>query len=192
MRFEPLTLDLIAGQTRSYSSIQFVRAQGGYWSAECFGLDAFSDLGKTANVGSTMPPLLVIDDDADAHFLLGRCLIQAGIQCDLHTARDAEAGIEYFEKCVRGELVWPYVVFLDIRMPRADGFSVLEWLRQRSLLGNTLVAMMSSSDLPRDVSRSFSLGAHTYLNKAVRPEVLGPIVKSAIALAEQHRTPQSK
>jgi CheY-like chemotaxis protein len=142
-------------------------------------------------MGTNIPPLLIIDDDADAHFLLGRCLIQAGIKCELHTARGADAGIEYFEKCVQGELLWPYVVFLDIRMPGADGFFVLEWLRERNLLGHTLVAMMSSSDLPRDVSRSFSLGAHTYLNKSVRPEVLGPIVKSAIALAEQHRKPQS-
>jgi CheY-like chemotaxis protein len=157
----------------------------------------FSDLmhvlhATTLNVmGTNIPPLLIIDDDPDAHFLLGRCLVHAGIHCKLHTARDAEAGIEYFGKCERGELLWPYVVFLDIKMPGADGFSVLEWLQQRNLLGNTLVAMMSSSDHPRDVSRSFSLGAHTYLNKAVRPEVLGPIVKSAITLAEQHRKPQS-
>jgi two-component system response regulator len=133
------------------------------------------------------PTLLVIDDDADAHFLLGHCLVRAGIHSELHTAGGAEEAIAYFERCVGGELAWPYVVFLDIKMPGADGFSVLEWLRTRKLLGNTLVAMMSTSDLPADVSRSFSLGAHTYLSKSVKPQVLGPIVQSAIALAEQHR-----
>ena len=136
-----------------------------------------------------VPQLLVVDDDPDAHFLLGRSLVRAGIPNQLDTAHDAEAAIEYFERCVRNELTWPYVVFLDIKMPGIGGFAVLEWLRERKLLGNTVVAMMSSSDAPEDVSRAFSLGAHTYLNKGVKPDVLGPIVRSAISLAEQHRRP---
>jgi DNA-binding response OmpR family regulator len=136
---------------------------------------------------STLPTLLIIDDDPDAHFLLGRSLARAGIQNQLDTAQDAEAAIAYFERCVRGEFAWPYIVFLDIKMPGIGGFAVLEWLSEHGLLGNTVVAMMSSSDAPEDVSRAFRLGAHTYLNKGVKPEVLGPIVRSAIALAEQHR-----
>ena len=133
------------------------------------------------------PPLLVIDDDPDAHFLLGRSLVRAGIPNQLDALPDGEAAIDYFERCLRSEITWPYVVFLDIKMPGIGGFAVLEWLRERRLLGNTVVAMMSSSDAPEDVSRAFSLGAHTYLNKGVNPDVLGPIVRSAITLAEQHR-----
>ena len=136
---------------------------------------------------SNTPPLLIIDDDVDAHFLLGRALVRAGIHNQLDVAISAAAGIEYFERCAQGELVWPSVVFLDISMPGSDGFSVLKWLRERSFLGNTVVAMMSSSDAPSDVSRAFSLGAHTYLDKGVQSEILGPIVRSAIALSQQHR-----
>lgn len=128
-------------------------------------------------------PLLVIDDDSDAHFLLGRLLVRAGINNQLDTAYDGENGVEYFQKCIRGEQPWPAVVFLDIKMPGMSGFAVLEWLRAHEMLGRTFVAMMSSSDVASDISRALSLGAHTYLNKDVTHEVLGPIVKSALKLS---------
>ena len=136
--------------------------------------------------------MLVIDDDSDAHFLLGRVLARAEISNPLEFAHDGESGIAYFEQCVRGEKSWPAVVFLDIKMPGMGGFGVLEWLRERGMLGQTFVAMMSSSDAPTDVSRAFSLGAHTYLNKNVTYDVLGPIVKSALKISQSNRhTPKT-
>lgn len=131
-------------------------------------------------------PLLIIDDDSDAHFLLGRALARAGVGNPLDSAVDGESGIEYFERCFRGEQPWPAVVFLDIKMPGMGGFAVLEWLRERGMLGRTVVAMMSSSDAPTDIGRAFSLGAHTYLNKNVTPEVLGPIVEAAVKMSQSN------
>jgi CheY-like chemotaxis protein len=130
------------------------------------------------------PPLLIIDDDPDSHFLLGRALHRARVPNQLDTAVDAESGIDYFERCARGEQPWPAVVFLDIRMPGMGGFGLLEWLRERGMLGRTVVAMMSSSDAPNDVGRAFSLGAHTYLNKNFTHEVLGPIVHAALKISQ--------
>jgi len=63
-----------------------------------------------------------------------------------------------------------------------DGFDVLKWLRTREALGKTVVAMMTTSEEPRDVSQAFTLGAHTYLNKGIKPEILVPIVHSALKL----------
>jgi DNA-binding response OmpR family regulator len=129
-------------------------------------------------------PLLVVDDDPDAHFLLGRSLVRAEINNQLDTATDCEMAMDYFERCARGEQPWPAVVFLDIKIPGMGGFAMLDWLRERGMLGRTVVAMMSSSDAPTDVGRAFSLGAHTYLNKNATPEVLGPIVKAALRISQ--------
>lgn len=63
---------------------------------------------------------------------------------------------------------------------------------ERGMLGQTFVAMMSSSDEPNDVSRAFSLGAHTYMNKNVSHEVLGPLVKSALKISQtKAKTPKT-
>ena len=132
---------------------------------------------------SFAPPLLLVDDDEDAHFFLHRTLVRAGIQSQLDVVLDGESAIEYFSKCARGEMPWPAVVFLDIKMPGLTGFDVLAWLRERGYLGATVVAMMSTSNAPTDVSRAYSLGAHTYLNKGVNEDVLGPFVRSAVQMA---------
>lgn len=129
------------------------------------------------------PIILVVDDDPDAHFFLGRKLLEADVRSRMVVCDDGLQAIAYFQRCSIGEKPWPAIVFLDIKMPARTGFEVLQWLQARALLGHTVVAMFTTSTEPKDVTRAFSLGAHTFLNKDVKPEVLGPIVRSALKLA---------
>ena len=134
---------------------------------------------------SLSPSLLLVDDDDDAHYFLHRTLARARIQEQLDVVSSGESAIEYFNKCAAGDMPWPTVVFLYIKMPGLTGFDILGWLRERGFLGLTVVAMMSTSDDPKDISRAYSLGAHTYLRKGVNEEVLGPLVRSAIEMARR-------
>ena len=131
------------------------------------------------------PTLLLVDDDDDAHFFLRRTLVLAGIEDQLDVVTSGESAIAYFAQCAADERPWPTVVFLDIKMMGMTGFDVLAWLRERGYLGRVVVAMMSTSDAPTDVGRAYSLGAHTYINKFVKEEVLGPLVRSAIQMASR-------
>lgn len=130
-------------------------------------------------------PLMIVDDDSDAHFFLGRTLAACGIANPLISLESGEAAVRHFEQCLAGKQTWPAMVFLDIKMPAMNGFGVLTWLREHDALGKTVVAMMTTSDMPRDVSEAFRLGAHTYLNKGVKPAVLGPLVQSALRLTSK-------
>lgn len=135
-----------------------------------------------------IPTILVVDDDADAHFLLGRKLLKGDIQGRIVSCHDGLEAVSHFEKCLKGEEPWPGIVFLDIKMPGMNGFEVLDWLRAREALGRTMVAMHTTSSEARDVHDAYSRGAHAFLTKDVTPDNLAPIVRSALRLAM--RAPQ--
>src|SRR5436190_1152068 len=53
---------------------------------------------------------------------------------------------------------FPDLLLLDLRMPRFDGFEVLEWL-QRQQFRDLKVVVVSGSFLPPDIARTLALGA---------------------------------
>ena len=57
------------------------------------------------------------------------------------------------------------LVLTDLKMPRADGFEVLDWVRAQPELRNLFIVVMSSSAQERDMSRAQALGARSYLAK---------------------------
>lgn len=130
-------------------------------------------------------PLLIVDDDPDAHFFLKRALARVGVKLPVHGLFGGQEAIRYFENALSGVAVMPCLVFLDIKMPQVDGFDLLQWLRDHELLGRTVVAMLSGSEDPKDVSRAMALGAHTFLTKPAKPDLLLEITQSAIRLASR-------
>jgi CheY-like chemotaxis protein len=55
---------------------------------------------------------------------------------------------------------------MDIRMPRRNGFEVLEWVKQgERLLRRIPIVIVSSSDNPGDINRAYELGANAYMVK---------------------------
>lgn len=133
-------------------------------------------------------PLLIVDDDQDAHFLLKRALAKLAVGLPVHGVFGGAEAIAYFERCVAGTSALPALVFLDIKMPGRDGFDVLDWLRERQLLGRMTVAMLSSSDDPADVRRAMSLGAHTVLRKPTGNDMLLEVASTALQFAAMRRT----
>ena len=60
----------------------------------------------------------------------------------------------------------PDILFLDIRLPKMDGFSVLESLRADATLKNIPVIILSNYGEAELVDRGLKLGALDYLIKA--------------------------
>ncbi len=62
----------------------------------------------------------------------------------------------------------PEILMLDLKMPKVDGFQVLEWLRRQKHLSNILVIVLSQFNQIGEVSRAYALGAHSFLTKPFR------------------------
>ena len=60
----------------------------------------------------------------------------------------------------------PDIIFLDIRLPKKDGFEVLQALRQNPDTAQIPVIMLSNYGEKELVARGLKLGAHEFLIKA--------------------------
>jgi CheY-like chemotaxis protein len=66
----------------------------------------------------------------------------------------------------REEFPLPDLLLLDLKMPRKDGFEVLEWLRTQSL-ENLTVVVLTDSMQPEHIKRALDLGADLFQVKPV-------------------------
>lgn len=75
-------------------------------------------------------------------------------------AHDGEAGLQAVRE------LRPDLVFLDIRLPKMDGFTVLERLRNEPATAHTPVVILSNYSEKEMVDRGLRLGALEYVIKA--------------------------
>jgi CheY-like chemotaxis protein len=111
-------------------------------------------------------PILIVDDDPDAVALTKHALAKAGIKTQIDVTQDGAHAIAYLkQKLAEGEHALPLLLFLDLKMPGTDGFTVLDWIRQQPRLRRLLTVVLSSSTNTRDVEKAYALGAKTYFGK---------------------------
>lgn len=126
---------------------------------------------------------LLAEDSADDRFFFERALKKARILVQLFMVADGEDAIAYLggtgRFSERGQYPLPEVLFLDISMPRKNGFEVLQWLQVRPIIHPMVVFMLSSSTLPADQTRALRLGAKAYLVKPPLPQNFDKIAAAA-------------
>jgi two-component system response regulator len=66
----------------------------------------------------------------------------------------------------------PDMVLLDLRLPKKDGFQVLEEIKQDEALSDIAVVVLSSSSADTDINRAYHLRANYYVNKAFEVDEL--------------------
>ena len=124
--------------------------------------------------------LLVEDDEADI-LLVRRAFRNARIANPLFEVRDGQAAIQYLsgegEYADRTRYPIPFLILLDLRLPKLSGFEVIAWLREQPQLANLIVVVLTASDHVPDVTKARDLGANSYLVKPGNFEELVEMVK---------------
>ena len=70
------------------------------------------------------------------------------------------------------------MVITDLKMPRCNGFELLERMRQETACSVFPRIVLSASGEDRDVKRAFNIGANCYLQKPARFEDLVRVVRT--------------
>jgi len=112
--------------------------------------------------------ILLADDDKDDCFLFREALSELPIKSELSTVHDGEQLMAYLEL---HKSTLPDVVFLDLNMPRKNGFECLTEIKHTEHLKELPVVMFSTS-YPRDMCYEqdiikvlYNIGAKDYIRK---------------------------
>lgn len=105
--------------------------------------------------------LMIDDDDVDVH-CIERCVARTSIDCTLYRAHD---GLEAMEMLLRGDVPSPYLILLDLNMPRMGGVEFLENLRKHPDLHNSVVIVLTTSNDQKDKLRAFEFNVAGYIIK---------------------------
>lgn len=123
--------------------------------------------------------ILLVDDNADHRFLAKRALaaLAPELPLDVEVADDGEEAVERLADETRP---LPDLLLLDIKMPRRDGFQVLEAVRGSARTNRLIVVMMTSSENAADVARARALGADDYVTKEMDPRAFRAAVHDVV------------
>lgn len=105
--------------------------------------------------------LMIEDDDIDAT-ALKRALQKLRLLNPVYRARD---GLEGLDMLRSGEVPAPYIILLDLNMPRMNGLEFLEELRADSLLTRTIVFVLTTSKSDEDIMAAYREHVAGYLLK---------------------------
>ena len=115
--------------------------------------------------------VLLVDDDAATNFLAELAFKNLEIANEIIVASDGFTAGELMKQnnC-------PDVIFLDIRMPRMDGFDFLENLAEMNVCKQVKVVMLTSSTRAEDKARAFSYNAVVdYIEKPLTEQLIKKI-----------------
>ena len=87
----------------------------------------------------------------------------------------AEDGFDAMSKIVENQ---PDIIFLDITMPRLDGYQACKLIKNNPIYQSTPVIMLSSKDGLFDKARGRMAGSNDYLTKPFTAEGLLSIIRS--------------
>ena len=118
--------------------------------------------------------VLIDEDDENVGDLIEVVLHNYG--CQTLRARNRREIVEGL-----GGKPYPHLVLLDVMLPDANGFDVLNRIRQHPQLEKIPVLMVTSLGEREDVVRGLTLGATGYLTKPIKPSVLMQAVESVVA-----------
>ncbi|TET27061.1 MAG: response regulator [Candidatus Bathyarchaeum sp.] len=111
-------------------------------------------------------PILLVEDNPDDIMLTKRAFTKCQIQNKLYVTHDGEEAIQFLRKKGKyKDAPTPGIVLLDLKMPKLDGFEVLENIKSDDKLKTIPIVVLTVSARDKDIERSYKLGCNTFITK---------------------------
>jgi DNA-binding response OmpR family regulator len=111
--------------------------------------------------------ILIVDDEAHIRSLIQQTLEELEDEgVELLTAADGMAALEQ----IKAEE--PQLVFLDVMMPKMNGFDVCRSVKQELGLGGVHIVLLTAKGQEVDRQKGDEVGADVYMTKPFDPDAL--------------------
>jgi CheY-like chemotaxis protein len=120
--------------------------------------------------------ILLVEDDQNDQLLIRMGFRAVGVRDQIIIVGNGLEAISYMKGegkySDRQKFPYPSVIMTDLKMPGADGFAVLEYLKSTPDFAIIPTTVFSASEDLDDIKRSYSLGASSYHVKPQTPDDL--------------------
>ena len=125
--------------------------------------------------------IFLADDDEDDRFIFKEALKEIQVPTSLFTANDGEQLMAALNT-LTGNL--PDVLFLDLNMPRKNGFQCLREIRQNKNLRSLRTIIFSTSYEKEVIELLFKAGADHYIKKPTEFNELKKVIERVLKIVE--------
>jgi DNA-binding response OmpR family regulator len=123
------------------------------------------------------PKILIVDDEAYIRILLERTLIDFEDEgVEILMAKNGEEALEL----IKTEK--PALVFLDVMMPKMNGFDVCHKVKNEIKMDNVYIVMLTAKGQEYDKQKGIEVGADVYMTKPFDPDEIYDKVEEVLGL----------
>ena len=112
---------------------------------------------------------MLIDDCEDDALLMRVAFRQAGLEEPIRHIADTDEVFAYLSGegtyADRHMFPLPDVIFLDLKMPKVDGFHVIKWIRSQPHLARVFLVVLTNVQDTKLIQLAYQLGANSFLSK---------------------------
>jgi CheY-like chemotaxis protein len=119
--------------------------------------------------------VMYVDDDIDDHFIFSRILDDIEIKTELTTVTESE---NFIISVLQSEL--PDVIFLDLNMPRKNGYECLAEIKQSEELKHIPVVIYSTSYYKSILDILYKAGAFYCIHKSTERDQTKAMIKNVL------------
>lgn len=124
--------------------------------------------------------LLIVEDELHIRTLLEQALedLEDEFDVEILTAADGEEGLAL----IREER--PQAVFLDIMMPRMNGYEVCKAVKDDPELKDTIIVLLTAKGQEADRRKGLEIGAYDYMTKPFDPDEVVELAKELLQIVD--------
>ena len=120
--------------------------------------------------------IMIVDDDPNDLLLIEKAFRDIGVTDPIYTLQGGREAIAYMmgegKYADRSVYTYPTFITTDLKMPGADGFAVLEHLKNNPEWAVIPTIVLTASRDLDDIKKAYMLGASSYHVKPGSPEAL--------------------
>lgn len=109
---------------------------------------------------------LIVDDDKISVMAMQRAMRKLKIVNETHVCSDGQKALDFLrEEAEKVAGLPPFIVTLDLNMPRMGGLEFLDEIRADAMLSRVVVFVFTTSDVPNDVQKAYHHNVAGYIVK---------------------------